>query len=103
MKHELGHGVALPHSKGSKTEIMTSRIGTGDNCNKDVVRERLCDFTDYDFERFLWPYDPPSLAEHQNQQEMARLHDERQMRWYETGCPHFPSIGSNGRRLIGCP
>ena len=104
MTHELGHGLALPHMDEKYSQMMVSS-GFG-RCKK-YKTSKVCQLTDYDIERFLWPYDPPSLAEHQRQQEMARLHDERQMRWYETGCPQFSSIGgfgSRGRPLVGlCP
>ena len=56
MMHELGHALGLPHMKGEYSEIMTSH-GFGGKC-KDQEDERRCDFTDYDFERFLWPYKP---------------------------------------------
>ena len=58
MMHELGHALGLPHMTADKSEIMTSKIGASDKCSDEVVDEKLCDFTNYDFERFLWPYKP---------------------------------------------
>ena len=56
MMHELGHALGLPHMKGEYSEIMTSH-GFGGKC-RDNPKKKRCDFTDYDFERFLWPYKP---------------------------------------------
>ena len=103
MTHELGHGLALPHMDDKYSQIMVSSGFVG--CD-EYKTSKVCQLTDYDMERFLWPYDPPSLAEHQRQQEMARLHDERQMRYEMRGCPYglydTPYFSSR-RRLIGCP
>ena len=56
MMHELGHALGLPHMKGENSKIMTSN-GFGGQC-KDQEDKRLCNFTDYDFYRFLKPYNP---------------------------------------------
>ena len=53
MIHELGHGLSLPHMNPDRTELMrTAGFGCLD------YQYNICNFTDADWEKFLWPYEP---------------------------------------------
>ena len=71
MTHELGHALGLPHMKAENSDIMTSH-GFGGQC-KGKQKIKLCNFTDYDFERFLWPYKPQHAMTRQQYKEHTRV------------------------------
>ncbi len=57
MTHELGHGLALPHMNPDRTELMrTAGFGCVDPDNN------ICNFTDADWDKFLWPYEPEKAS-----------------------------------------
>ena len=59
MIHELGHGLAIPHMPPSRTELMRT---AGFGC-EDYKTKNICNFTDADWEKFLWPYNPEEAYE----------------------------------------
>ena len=62
MIHELGHALGIPHIQ---TDIMQSH---GFGC-KNYKTTSICALQDYDFDKFLQPYKPPSLARQRKYEE----------------------------------
>ena len=71
MTHELGHGLALPHMDEKYSQMMVS---SGFGC-EDYKTTKVCQLTDYDMERFLWPYDPPTVEENNMVQKAIEINN----------------------------
>ena len=55
-----------------------------------ALKKKRCDFTDYDIERFLWPYKPQQAI---TVTEYQRREDEKQFRWEMSGGPVYNRSG----------
>ena len=54
-----------------------SEIMMADTFGCDRYGENVCNLIAYDFEVFLGPYDPPTIAENERAWERARIEDEK--------------------------
>ena len=89
--------LAFPHMKGEDSELMTSH-GFGGQC-KGKQKIKLCNFTDYDFERFLWPYKPRFAESRASYEARRKIEDRIRSEW---ACPPRAGFGRSGLDTTGC-